>query len=57
MAGLTAAVLALVVILAIAPALSGLPKAVLSAIVIHAVWGLMDLAALRRYAEASATTS
>jgi SulP family sulfate permease len=50
MAGITAAVLSLVVILAIAPALSGLPKAVLSAIVVNAVWKLMDVAALRRYA-------
>ena len=50
MAGITAAVLSLVVILAIAPALSGLPKAVLSAIVVNAVWKLMDIAAIRRYA-------
>ncbi len=49
-AGLTAAVLALVVIVAIAPVLSGLPKAVLSAIVVNAVWKLMDFSALRRYA-------
>jgi SulP family sulfate permease len=49
-AGLTAAVLALVVIVAIAPALSGLPRAVLSAIVVNAVWKLMDVSALRRYA-------
>ena len=45
-----AAVLALVVIVAIAPVLSGLPRAVLSAIVVNAVWKLMDFAALRRYA-------
>ena len=49
-AGLTAAVLALVVIVAIAPVLSGLPRAVLSAIVVNAVWKLMDVGALRRYA-------
>jgi MFS superfamily sulfate permease-like transporter len=49
-AGLTAAVLALVVIAALAPALSELPKAVLSAIVVNAVWKLMDVMALRRYA-------
>ena len=49
-AGLAAAVLALVVIVAIAPALSELPRAVLSAIVVNAVWKLMDFAALRRYA-------
>ena len=48
--GLAAAVLALVVIVAIAPALSVLPRAVLSAIVVNAVWKLMDFAALRRYA-------
>lgn len=49
MAGLTAAVLSLLVIVFFAPVLSGLPKAVLSAIVIHAVWGLIDLPALQRY--------
>ena len=48
-AGLTAAGLAVVVIVAIAPVLSGLPRAVLSAIVVNAVWKLMDVAALRRY--------
>ena len=40
----------LVVIVAIAPALSDLPRAVLSAIVVNAVWKLMDFGALRRYA-------
>ena len=50
MAGITAAVLSLVVIVALAPALSGLPRAVLSAIVVNAVWKLMDVGALRRYA-------
>ncbi len=49
-AGLTTAVLALATILVLAPALSALPKAVLSAIVIHAVWGLLDFASMRRYA-------
>jgi len=49
-AGLAAAALALFVIAAIAPTLSQLPKAVLSAIVVNAVWKLMDVAALRRYA-------
>ncbi|HVN11600.1 MAG TPA: SulP family inorganic anion transporter [Kineosporiaceae bacterium] len=48
-AGLTAAGLSVVVIVAIAPVLSGLPRAVLSAIVVNAVWKLMDVAALRRY--------
>ena len=49
-AGLVAAVLAVVVIVAIAPALSVLPRAVLSAIVVNAVWKLMDFPALGRYA-------
>jgi SulP family sulfate permease len=48
--GMTTAALALAVIFFLAPLLSDLPKAVLSAIVIHAVWGLMDFAAMRRYA-------
>ena len=47
--GLSAAAIAIVVIIFVAPALSILPKAVLSAIVINAVWGLLDLAAIRRY--------
>ena len=50
LAGLVAAGLALVVIVAIAPALSVLPRAVLSAIVVNAVWRLMDFHALGRYA-------
>jgi SulP family sulfate permease len=49
-AGVVAALLSLVVILAIAPVLADLPRAVLSAIVINAVWKLMDFGALRRYA-------
>ena len=48
--GLAAAGLAVVVIAAIAPALSVLPRAVLSAIVVNAVWKLMDFPALGRYA-------
>jgi sulfate permease, SulP family len=48
--GLTAAALVAVVLLALANLLSALPRAVLSAIVIQAVWGLMDVDALRRYA-------
>ena len=47
--GLAAAALAVVVIVAIAPALSVLPRAVLSAIVVNAVWKLMDLNAFARY--------
>lgn len=48
---LVAAALSLGVLVAFAPALSLLPVAVLAAIVVHAVWGLMDVAALRRYAQ------
>ncbi len=47
--GLTAAVLSLAVIAFLAPALAGLPKAVLAAIVVNAVWGLIDTVAMRRY--------
>jgi len=47
---ITAAILSLAVLLLFAPALSDLPRAVLSAVVIHAVWGLMNAEALRRYA-------
>ncbi len=47
--GLSAAVIAIAAILLVTPTLSILPKAVLSAIVINAVWGLMDVAAIRRY--------
>ena len=47
--GLAAAALAVVVIVAIAPALSVLPRAVLSAIVVNAVWKLMDVDAFARY--------
>jgi MFS superfamily sulfate permease-like transporter len=50
MSGLVAAGLSLVVIIVIAPALSSLPRAVLSAIVVNAVAKLIDLPALRRYA-------
>ena len=48
--GLTAAALVGVVLLEFASLLSQLPRAVLSAIVVQAVWGLMDVDALRRYA-------
>ena len=41
--------ISIVVILFFAPTLSGLPTAVLSAIVVHAVWGLIDIPAIRRY--------
>jgi high affinity sulfate transporter 1 len=48
-AGLTAAVLSLAVIAFLTPALAGLPKAVLSAIVVNAIWGLIDISSMRRY--------
>ena len=47
--GLTAGALVVVVLIAFTWFFSELPLAVLSAIVIAAVWGLMDIAALRRY--------
>ena len=47
--GLAAAGIVVVVLFAFTRVLSALPQAVLSAIVIAAVWGLMDVAALRRY--------
>lgn len=49
LAGLAAAGLSLLAILFFAPALAVLPSAVLSAIVVHAVWGLIDVPAMRRY--------
>ena len=49
MTGVTAALLVLVVLVALADLLAPLPRAALSAIVIQAVWGLMDVSALRRY--------
>ena len=48
-AGLAAALLSLLAIVFLAPALGVLPRAVLSAIVVHAVWGLIDIPAMRRY--------
>jgi MFS superfamily sulfate permease-like transporter len=48
-AGVTTAVVALLAILIAAPLLSALPLAVLSAVVIHAVWGLIDRKAVERY--------
>ncbi len=47
--GLAATVLVLLVLLFFASSLNTLPRAVLSAVVIHAVWGLMDVRAIRRY--------
>ena len=48
--GVAAATLVLLVLALLAPLLSTLPRTVLSAVVIQAVWGLMDVGALRRYA-------
>ncbi len=47
--GLTAAVLTIAVLIAFTQFFTQLPLAVLSAIVVAAVWGLMDVAAMRRY--------
>ena len=47
--GVTAALIVVVALLALAELLAPLPRAILSAIVIQAVWGLMDVSALRRY--------
>jgi len=47
--GLTAAVLVIAVLVAFTWFFAELPLAVLSAIVVSAVWGLMDVAAVRRY--------
>jgi MFS superfamily sulfate permease-like transporter len=49
-AGLVTALITVVALLTVAGLLSPLPKAVLSAIVVHAVWGLMDVTSLRRFA-------
>lgn len=48
--GLVSAVFVVVVLVFFAPSLNDLPRAVLSAIVIHAVWGLIDLKAIARFA-------
>jgi sulfate permease, SulP family len=47
--GVTAALLVVIVLVSLADLLAPLPRAALSAIVIQAVWGLMDVSALRRY--------
>ncbi len=47
--GITAAVVVIAVLIAFTRFFAQLPLAVLSAIVVAAVWGLMDVAALRRY--------
>ena len=48
--GLLAALAVVGVLLFLTGALADLPLAVLSAVVINAVWGLMDVAGIRRYA-------
>lgn len=48
--GLFAAAVVLLVVVLLADYLAPLPRAVLSAVVIQAVWGLMDIGAIRRYA-------
>jgi MFS superfamily sulfate permease-like transporter len=53
--GLVAAALALVTILFLAPLFQGLPNAVLGAIVITSVIGLMDVGELQRYYQARRT--
>ena len=47
--GLMSAIIVLLVLVLLAELLAPLPRAVLAAIVIQAVWGLMDTAALKRY--------
>lgn len=47
--GVAAAGIVLVVLVSLTQLLAPLPRAVLSAIVIQAVWGLMDVSAFRRY--------
>ncbi len=47
--GLTAAAFTMIVLVAFTWVFTDLPQAVLSAIVVAAVWGLIDVAALRRY--------
>jgi sulfate permease, SulP family len=48
--GLTSAALVVIVLVALTRFFTDLPRAVLAAIVVAAVWRLMDVAALRRYA-------
>lgn len=50
MTGLFAALAVVAVLLFLTGALADLPLAVLSAVVVNAVWGLMDVAGIRRYA-------
>lgn len=48
--GLVAAVLIILTLLFLTPLFTYLPEATLGAIIIHAVWGLLDVSILRRYA-------
>jgi sulfate permease, SulP family len=48
-AGLATALIVAIVLVAFVGSISPLPRAVLSAIVVHAVWGLMDVGAFQRY--------
>jgi high affinity sulfate transporter 1 len=48
--GVAAAIVVLIALVSLVSLLAPLPRAILSAIVIQAVWGLMDVRALRRYA-------
>lgn len=47
--GIAAALIVLIALISLASTLSPLPKCVLSAIVIQAVWGLMNVSALKQY--------
>jgi sulfate permease, SulP family len=49
MSGIVSLVLVLVTLLVLTPLFYYLPEATLGAIVIHAVWGLLDVGAMRRY--------
>jgi len=48
--GLVSAGFVVAVLVFLAPTLRDLPRAILSAVVIHAVWGLMDVKGIARYA-------
>jgi MFS superfamily sulfate permease-like transporter len=49
LSGLAAAALVLLTMLVLTPLFHNLPEATLGAVVIFAIWGLMDVGALRRY--------
>ena len=50
LSGITSAVIVVIVLIALTWCFTELPRVVLSAIVIGAVWGLIDVGAVRRYA-------